>query len=640
MTAMQNASCLLAVVDASVCASVAFYLFYASAGSSRSSIQSTVRYLAAMLLAGALIAAAGGFSAWNPNDWYSPALYCVALIISAACSVRLVTLAKRAIAFRNLSFAAQALDELRSSKQRFERALAGSGNGLWEWDVDTDAVWYSSRFRQLLGYESEAEFPNRFASWQNALHPDDEQWVLAALIAHLRQQSAFEVEYRLRTQSGAYRWFSARGVALRSTDGKPHVMSGSIQDIHARKEAEQSLRQLQEYTQHEHKIDSLGQFAGGIAHEFNNLIQAIGGQLQFIEQGAPPEAQIGADLKIAGELVQQAAGLSERLLAFNRRSEKRMEPITPGAVLVQLGAILPPLLGKDIALRVSGERRRNSIVADPIALQQALVNLCINARDAMPDGGALTISTQRVRVTATSHPQFKHAKPGRHVVFSVTDTGSGIDATLLEKIFEPYYSTKPPGKGTGLGLAICSDIVKEHGGFIAVASTLGSGTTFQIGLPAKPISKSASGKRIRVRVRAKTLPRQTVLYAEDDPIVRRNTVKLLRRRGYRVKCAKDGDRAISLFDRAPSAIDAVVLDVAMPGKNGLDVFWRIRSSSNDLPVIFCTADVVLLHEHDVLSIPNTYVLHKPYSRRALITAMSTACATFNRQSPIQTPSHI
>ncbi|HEX5470420.1 MAG TPA: PAS domain-containing protein, partial [Lacipirellulaceae bacterium] len=539
----------------------------------------------------------------------------------------------RVVAFRDGDSLTAAADELRQSKGRFDRALGGAACGLWEWNIADGEAWFAPRFRELLGYRTESEFPSKFESWEQALHPDDRHHVLDALNEHLQQNGIYDVEYRLRTKDGEYRWFSARGVAIRRAEGQPYLMSGSIQDVHDRKLAEQTLRQMEEYSYQKHKMESLGELAGGIAHEFNNMLQAIGGQVQLAESILPKESEARTELATASKLVDQASQITQRLLAFSHHGGSEPQPLSPNDVLEQLKTILHPMLNRQITLNVLCEKGLGLIVVDPVSLQQALLNLCINARDAMPDGGTLTVATAHAKLDSVTAARLPGATRGKYVSFSVSDTGPGIPNDLRARIFEPFFTTKGPGKGTGLGLAIASGIAQDHHGFIDVESQTGKGSTFRVWIP---VAKTRKARRRKIRPSESHSQRNshaTILYAEDDKYVRRYVVRLLRTRGFRVIVAGDGARAVRRFERHSDEVDLALLDISMPELDGTQLFRRLRHIKRKIPVLFCTGHSAPLNVEKLLSQPNTYLINKPFQPISLWQALDKAL------SPAITPTH-
>jgi PAS domain S-box-containing protein len=508
-------------------------------------------------------------------------------------------------------------NELRQSKERFERALEGSSNGLWEWNIEAGEVWYARRFRELLGYTDE-EFPHELASWESRLHPDDRSSTLSALENHLTNDDVFDVEYRLLTKSGEYRWFHARGVAIRNPSGQPYLMAGSIQDIHARKQAQESLRDRDEQLRHAQKLEAVGTLAGGIAHEFNNLIQAIQGYTIYAMDGLEPADQRYEDLDQVLIASKRAASLTKQLLGFSRRQVLKLEPVNANSLMEDLVKLIQPLIGENISIELDLNPRANTIHADAGHIQQLIMNLCINARDAMPSGGVLRIETQPFEVSNANLGSYPNLSAGPYIAISISDTGCGIPGELREHIFEPFFTTKGVGKGTGLGLAMAYGIVQQHHGLIQLDSQIDVGTTFTIYLPSSESVASAPDDACEKLTRGGT---ETILVAEDDAIVRSLAVRALRQAGYDTLIATDGMEAANVFQDNSERISLVVLDVMMPNLNGHDALRRIRRLKPDVPALLCTGydpETMGMDRESDLDVP---LLQKPYEPDVLLDAV-------------------
>ncbi len=289
------------------------------------------------------------------------------------------------------------------------------------------------------------------------------------------------------------------------------------------------------------------------------------------------------------------------------------------------------MLGRQVKLNVLRGDQLGLVAVDPVALQQALLNLCINARDAMPSGGVLTLAASQAELDSETAARFAGATRGTYVMFTVGDTGGGIPNDLRSRLFEPFFTTKAPGKGTGLGLSIALGIVQEHQGFIDLETQLGKGSTFKIWIPLARQNKRRR-KPHPVDSDPGTDGKVTVLYAEDDPYVRRNTARLLRARGYRVIVACDGAGAARQFRRHAHEVDLALLDVSMPEMDGIEVFQRLRHLRPKLPVVFCTAHSAKLHTGQMLSEPNVYLICKPFQSNELWETLRGAFA--NSRQPV------
>lgn len=375
-----------------------------------------------------------------------------------------------------------AATELRESKHRFDMARRATAGGWWEWRIPENHLWCDPQFRELLNGSDTYSEDDTSSRWERILHPDDVAHVYHELTQHLERSSEISIDCRVRVAPEAYRWCRIKAVSIQQPDCASFVLAGSIQDIDDYRRTEEHLRQLSQYISQKHKLESLGEATGSVAHEFKNVLQAISGQLQFAERHIPEESEARSELAMATNLIEQANEISDELLHFTGRPNERAKLVHPNSVLKTLEIILCPMLPQCITLSIDPLQHPARVAALPTALQQALLNLCLNAKDAMPGGGTLEVSARLVRrrnrqLSAGAGP------PLRFVRFSVSDTGGGVPAEIRERIFEPFYTTKPAGCGTGLGLAIVADIAKKHGGWVALKGGGDHGSTFSLLIP-------------------------------------------------------------------------------------------------------------------------------------------------------------
>jgi PAS domain S-box-containing protein len=577
------------------------------------SISSLLKLLCVLLTVNGLACLFHVITIWWPLNHLDALIRASAAIISVVIVGILVWGLPRAISFHGRASLRTAENELRLSKERFERALQGSSNGLWEWNIADGEAWFAPRFRELLGY-TEIEFPNELASWENALHPDDKQATLTALEQYPENDDVFDVEYRLLTKSGEYRWFHARGVAIRSPCGDPYLMAGSIQDIHARKQAQENLRDRDEQLRHAQKLEAVGTLAGGIAHEFNNLLQAIQGYTIYAMEGLEQSSQSHQDLEQVLIASKRAASLTKQLLGFSRRQVLKLQPVDIKSLLEDLVKLIRPLIGENVKIELELDPESRSINADAGQIQQLIMNLCINARDAMSSDGILRIKSKPLTFTDTIHKSFPTLSSGRYVAISVSDSGCGIAHDLKPHIFEPFFTTKGVGRGTGLGLAMAYGIVQQHQGAIHVDSQVDVGTTFTVYLPS---CEHCSVARYCDSPAAQYNGTETILIAEDDAIVRNLAVRTLHQAGYDTVTAIDGEEAVTVF-RDNQRISLVLLDVMMPNMNGHDALIRIRSFRPDVPAIMCTGydPETMAADHDLPE--DVRMIQKPFDPSELL----------------------
>jgi signal transduction histidine kinase/CheY-like chemotaxis protein len=356
-------------------------------------------------------------------------------------------------------------------------------------------------------------------------------------------------------------------------------------EIFERKQIQAELAQRDEQLRQSHKLEAVGSLAGGIAHEFNNLLQAISGYTRYAMEDLPVKEQRYQDLEQVLKAADRAAALTRELLGFSRRQVLENVDVEPREIVNDLVLLLRPLIGAHIELRTAVSKENCRLHADRGLLQQMLINLCINARDAMPNGGELTIKTERVRFSEKYSELHPSIKAGNYVMFSVADTGSGMSAEVKERIFEPFYTTKGVGKGTGLGLSMVYGCVQQHEGLINVYSEIGHGTTFKIYLPLAVGDEALTIETTKGAVRGGI---ETILLAEDETMVRELAVRVLTTAGYHVIAASNGAEAVELFELHANEISILIFDAVMPKLTGHQAYEFIKQRNPDLPIVFCS----------------------------------------------------
>ncbi len=391
-------------------------------------------------------------------------------------------------------------------------------------------------------------------------------------------------------------------------------------------QAEEELRQSQ-------KLEGVGQLAGGVAHEFNNLLQVIDGYTCAGMEGLAPEEERYTDLDQVRKAAERAASLTRQLLGFSRR--RAIEPKSTDANLLvhDLAKLIRPTIGEHIFLQLALSDDVGTVYADAVELQQALLNLCLNARDAMRAGGTLVLKTERTFVSEPLWDSHFDIKPGPYVIFSVCDTGCGIPRDIQQRIFEPFFTTKEVGKGTGLRLALVYGVVRQHKGAIHVYSEVGMGTTFKLYLP--PGGEKAEQDCVQPSSSA-LFGDETILVAEDESMVRSFAVRTLEKAGYTVLAAADGEEALRRFEENRDLISLVILDAVMPKLSGHEVHRHIRQVAPDVKVVCCTGYDRETARSECLVRENVPLIQKPFSTQTLL---STVRQTLDAQSQCQLATH-
>lgn len=481
----------------------------------------------------------------------------------------------------------QAEEALHRTRADLERAQAAAHIGTWTSVFgDPERLDWSAETRRIFGCEA-GGFDGRNQGFFDRIHPDDLAAVRAAAAAARAGEKPYEIEHRIVRPDGTVRWVYQRAEVERAADGRPLRMVGVVQDITERKQLEARLLQSQ-------KMEAVGQLAGGVAHDFNNILAAILMQLSLLRSNPSLDAKARDLVEELERGAQRSANLTRQLLMFGRRSVMQLQAVDLNELLAELQKMLRRLLGEHIAVELSGEVGLPGVQADPVMLQQVILNLCVNARDAMPRGGRLTLRTRTVSFSEEQVPGVAGARAGDFVCLSVGDTGQGMDAPTLQHIFEPFFTTKEVGRGTGLGLATVHGIVEQHQGWVEVASAVGEGSTFRVYLPAQAGPEPAR----EPPPAALPLPggQETVLLVEDEPAVRQAIAGLLRAWGYQVIEARDGVQAEVEWRRHQGAVDLLFTDLVMPGGlGGLELAERLQAEDPALRVILSSgysADLV------------------------------------------------
>ena len=504
-------------------------------------------------------------------------------------------------------------------QRRLALAIEASNTGVFEINVGGGAgtVDFSGPWANILGREI-GELPghsSQLRAWlADAVHPED-QAVLAEEIETFRaaETDRLDSEFRLRHADG--HWVDvavlARAVARDRHDG-PQQVAGVLLDLSARKQLEAQLRQAQ-------KMEAVGQLAGGIAHDFNNLLTAILSFCTFAREAVEEAGPIAQDLDEVLKAAHRAQSLTAQLLAFSRRKKVVPRIINVNETVAGTDRILKRLLGADIEVLVELEPELGNTKIDPDALEQVLLNLAVNARDAMPGGGRLTIATRNARVDTpeSNGTDVATIAPGSYVVITVRDTGTGMDAATQARMFEPFFTTKEPGRGTGLGLSTCYGIVKQAEGVLRVDSAPGAGTTFEIYLPQVEGAKDAAAP---LRDPTSLRGTETVLIAEDDDQVRKLAARTLTRHGYTVIETTNGGEALAVAETTVT-IHLLLTDVVMPVIGGRKLVELVLASRPSLPVLYMSGYSEVTIEQRGLLRGGERLLQKPFTPESLARAV-------------------
>jgi PAS domain S-box-containing protein len=492
-------------------------------------------------------------------------------------------------------------EALRESEGRFRAAVQAVSGILWTNNADGEMAGEQPGWAALTG-QSQEEYQGY--GWAKAVHRDDAQPTIDAWNAAVAEPKPFIFEHQVRRHDGIWRRFAIRAIPVLRDDGTILEWVGVHTDVTEQRKAEAELadlnRMLEERVRkevaareeaqaravHAQRMQALGQLAGGIAHDFNNILQAVQGGAGLIEKRATDPANVRRFARTMAEAAERGAAITRRLLAFARRGDLRAERIDPRGLLDGLRDVLTQTLGSPITVRVEGDRSGlAAVMADRGQLETVLVNLATNARDAMPDGGTLTlaVAVEEEVVAARVHPA--GLKPGQYVRLAVKDTGTGMDRTTLERALEPFFTTKPQDKGTGLGLSMAKGFAEQSGGALAIESAPGRGTTVTLWLPVADVRKEAAQVQPGLAPVAGLARR--VLVVEDEEMVREILVASLEDAGFAVLAAGNGTEALALLE-AGEPVDALVSDLSMPGMGGLALIHEAHVRRPGLPAVLLT----------------------------------------------------
>jgi two-component system, cell cycle sensor histidine kinase and response regulator CckA len=508
------------------------------------------------------------------------------------------------INFRDQTDRRQAETALREQEERYRTLVEGVRDVIFALSPEGTIASLNPAFETITGWHREDWVGRPF---EKLVHPEDLPFALELLGRVVRGDLRAVSQFRVSTAKHDYRMgeFSATPQLL---EGRLIGILGIGRDVTERVQLEQQLRQAQ-------KMEAVGRLAGGIAHDFNNILTAITGYADLLLEDLGPTDSRHQDVAEIRKAADRAAGLTRQLLAFSRQQVLQPSVIDVKTLVGDLQKMLGRLLGEDVALATQLAPDTGRVKADPGQLEQVLMNLAVNSRDAMPQGGKLTLETSNVELSEGYAADHYPAQPGSYVMIAVSDTGTGMSEETQAHMFEPFFTTKEKGKGTGLGLATVYGIIKQSGGFIWVYSELGHGTTFKIYLPR--VQESADAAKAGVARRRAARGSETVLLAEDEAPVRAVARQVLERHGYTVLEAPSAEAALDIAARYSGAIHLLLTDVIMPGLSGRELANRLADLRPEARVIFMsgyTDDAVT--RHGVLEAGLAY-LQKPFTPDAL-----------------------
>jgi PAS domain S-box-containing protein len=516
----------------------------------------------------------------------------------------------RVASFRDVGATVRTAEALEQHRAFLEQAQAVAHIGSWVAELDgTGHLGWSAETHRIFGVPTD-QFEGTIDAFFDLVHTDDRDAVRAATSAALEHDPSFDIEHRIVRPDGTVRWVQECGSLLRDPQGRPMRMIGTVQDITDRRQLEEQLRQAQ-------KMEAIGRLAGGIAHDLNNALTTMAGYAELALGELPPGHVARADVEEIRRAAERAGSVTRQLLAFSRKQLLQPRVFDLNETVGAISRLLARLLGPDVRVQTVLGQGPLDVLGDPGQVEQAVINLAVNARDAMPTGGQLVMTTAVESVEEEYARTHVPITIGTYIVLGVTDTGHGMSRETQARVFEPFFTTKEAGKGTGLGLSMVYGTMKQIGGFIFVDSEQGRGTTFRLFFPPAAAVDTGTAASAQAPPRAER-PHglETLLIAEDEPAVRNLVASALRNDGYKLLLAASAEDALAIADTHRGAIDLLLTDAIMPGKSGVELAAVLAARYPRMRVIIMSG-----YTEETLSIGDggarVAMLQKPFTPKDL-----------------------
>jgi PAS domain S-box-containing protein len=519
----------------------------------------------------------------------------------------------------------QAIEALRASEEKYRTVLEANPDPVVVYDIESKVVYFNPAFTRVFGWS----LGERFGKSMDHFVPADNRPETKIMIDRVLAGESFSgIESSRSTKDGSIIPVSMSGAILRDMESNPVGSVINVRDISEQKNLERQLQQAQ-------KMEAVGTLAGGIAHDFNNLLQAIQGYTELLLLRKKEGESDWRELQEVIRAAKRGAELTQQLLTFSRKVESRRKPLSLNQEVAELRELLERTIPKMIDVDFKLADNLKVVNADSAQLKQVLMNLAVNAQDAMVDGGSLFIETENVTLNEEFCRRYAEVKPGDYVLLSISDTGHGMDRRTLEHIFDPFYTTKEVGKGTGLGLAIVYGIIKNHEGYIMCYSRPGEGTAFRIYLPAMETETTdlAIAEPPELNAPAEG-GNEIILLVDDEEFIRDLGVDVLGQAGYTVLTASNGENALQLYRQEQSRIDLVILDLIMPGMGGSRCLKKLLDINPQARVVIASGHALDATTKKALEGGAKGFLSKPYDTEELLRLVRNICDQNSQSRPI------
>lgn len=511
---------------------------------------------------------------------------------------------------------AWASDDVHVFHERLRTAQRVARMGFWDWNVITNELYWSEEIYRIFGLDTHS-FGATYDAFLTSVHPQDREFLQRSVDEALARDVPYSIDHRILLPSGEVRYVHEEGEVTRDDDGAPVRMFGVVMDVTERRELEQQLLQAQ-------KLEAVGRLAGGLAHDLNNVLTAIAGFTEMAHASVEPGQDAADDLEQVLQSCERASALVEKLLTFTRQHVRETSVVNVNDLIQGMSKMLQRVVSERIDFQLRRAPGLPPIEADAGQLEQVLLNLVINASDAMPHGGRLLVTTDVCECEVVDKNPAVDGRAATHVVVAVADTGCGMDSETRARAFEPFFTTKEVGKGTGLGLATVQRVVRENRGHLELITDPGRGTTVRICFPASSKAPAAPA--------AEPVPiepfggGERVLVVEDDLGVRALTARILQDAGYRVWTANTPQHALEICQSENLDPDLLVTDVILPGMNGTELARILQERRRDLGILFVSGYLGETRESLLNSADSSRFLPKPFSRRELLTKIRSILA--------------